>query len=1052
MARYRARCIALMMVIGLTICTKQAGWAAQNRNEGVVVAAQHDLLKNGGFEEGDDLPAFWSRHPKRNNDRNEHFRDIEVHHSGMASGGLRWLDPIAGTNKAPLQWNKYGLPVEGGCTLIFSGCVKTDGVDPGGAGIHFYDSDGTHVGHGPIPCPKTKEEWQHFTKQINAPETAASMGIALYAREGGTTWYDDVSLLGTPRLSAVRGTPELDGDLQDDCWRTENAVADFVTHDGQRLSKEATRAWVAYDDENLYVAFDCPHAATAQLKQEATSEDGDTWLDDSIEIFFDPWHAHKGYYQLAINCAGVVRDSIGSDIVWDSGATTKAVRHKTGWTLEVAIPFRSLDLDLKSREVWGINLVRNDRVNGETVTWSLGGFHQPGRFGNVALKPNLLKILVSQLAGRVAKLPRELECLEGEIKSSGISRSRAPEAYQGLDDVGRTIRELASAMESPDEINEPQFQNLKTRFAAVLDELDRIYKAASIAPFSTGKVPDGKGFHVVVASSMRKAFRTDDVVSGIIRTRVQLEAARDEVESFQLVVVPSDGNLEGVEVETSPLQGEGKRIPVEWCRVEYVETAPPKGYFPERVGWWPDILMPPAPFDVAKEKQQPVWVRVTVPPDAAAGDYKGEVTVRHAGHSVSVPVELRVRDFGLPRPGSLACPFGLYPGTLSAFYYGNAAYQDVMPPEEYAKWCEYLGKYRLTPKNVANDYHKVTGDPGRGGSYDLSNLNITIKPFASKYYPPYSFCLFRLPCGEDVRMGTTKADPKVWAQAAKARREAYQREDLPESVYIYGIDEPSEKAYGFLADVYRMVKEVAPEYPIMQTVNRTIPEELSELVDIWCPLSAALERDMDFYKERQREGDQLWMYICCSPKPPYANFFVDQPAIDHRVLFWQARQKGVTGVLLWVVSYWRGLPGPTSGGPHFPEVPVRFAENMDSYQIWGGNGDGTLIWPGPDMTPYPSIRLEVIRDGIEDYEYLALLSRCVAKAKQLPEGERPDDALLKEAEALCEVPDEISESFIRYTKDSQVLMERRKKVGDMIEQLVAKLGCEPEPERPTFPK
>ncbi len=353
MAAYRVIYIALTLVIGLTTCVNQARCAAQNRIARVVVATQHDLLKNGGFEDGDDLPAFWSRHPKHNNNRNEHFRDLQVHHSGTASGALRWLDPIAGTNKAPLQWNKYGLSVEAGSTLVFSGCVKTDGVDPGGAGIHFYDSSGSHVGHAPIPCPKTQEEWQHFTKQINVPDTTATMGIALYAREGGTTWYDDVSLLGTPRLFAARGTPELDGSLQDDCWRTENAVTDFVTHDGQRLSKEATRAWVAYDDENLYVAFDCPHPREAKLKQEAALEDGDTWLDDSIEIFLDPWHAHKGYYQLAVNCAGVVRDSIGTDIVWDSGAATRAARSRTRWTLEVAIPFRSFDLALESCEDMG---------------------------------------------------------------------------------------------------------------------------------------------------------------------------------------------------------------------------------------------------------------------------------------------------------------------------------------------------------------------------------------------------------------------------------------------------------------------------------------------------------------------------------------------------------------------------------------------------------------------------------------------------------------------------------------------------------------------------
>ncbi len=52
-----------------------------------------------------------------------------------------------------------------------------------------------------------------------------------------------------------------------------------------------------------------------------------------------------------------------------------------------------------------------------------------------------------------------------------------------------------------------------------------------------------------------------------------------------------------------------------------------------------------------------------------------------------------------------------------------------------------------------------------------------------------------------------------------------------------------------------------------------------------------------------------------------------------------------------------------------------------SVDAFGGNGDGTLFYPGTPAriggttaVPVPSIRLAHIRDGMEDYEYLRLLS------------------------------------------------------------------------------
>ncbi len=90
---------------------------------------------------------------------------------------------------------------------------------------------------------------------------------------------------------------------------------------------------------------------------------------------------------------------------------------------------------------------------------------------------------------------------------------------------------------------------------------------------------------------------------------------------------------------------------------------------------------------------------------------------------------------------------------------------------------------------------------------------------------------------------------------------------------------------------------------------------------------------------------------------------------------------------------------------------------------------------GPDKTPYSSIRLEVIRDGIEDYEYLALLERLIDRTAQLPSARRPGQPVLDQAERLCHVPDSISRSMTEFTKRPSDVRARRRAIADMLDRL-----------------
>jgi len=512
--------------------------------------------------------------------------------------------------------------------------------------------------------------------------------------------------------------------------------------------------------------------------------------------------------------------------------------------------------------------------------------------------------------------------------------------------------------------------------------------------------------------------------------------ARDETEAFQLVVVSHGGGLEQVTVTAGPLKNRaGTRLPVQWRRVGYVETGMPK-YPTPYVGWWPDPLMPPAPFAVKAGKRQPLWFDVSVPPNAAPGMYRGTVEIRSGKTSVTVPAVVRVRSFRLPRPGTFAAPFGMYLYSLGARWYGKDYRK--MPIETFVRWCEFLGEYRLTPKSIARDYLNQKHENGKW-VVDATALRQTVGRLAPKYYPPYSFCLFRLPTAGGVETKYRKKDPELarkylhgYVDIVRAHAKAWKKEKLPEKVYIYGCDEPHDPLLPLLRDAYGELLKAVPGYPIMQTISHPNPSELIGRVGIWCPLTPSLTSG--FYAARRKAGDTLWTYVCCGPTPPFANFFVDQPATAHRVLFWQARKAGATGLLYYCVCSWSGLPSAAWGEKCFPDVPIHLRDHWTLKRL-GVNGDGLLVYPGRDMTPIPSIRLEMIRDGIEDYEYMALLERAVKKARALPKARRPSPETLTEAVRLTRVPDAISRSLTDYTDDPTVIRSRRRRIADMIERL-----------------
>jgi len=188
-------------------------------------------------------------------------------------------------------------------------------------------------------------------------------------------------------------------------------------------------------------------------------------------------------------------------------------------------------------------------------------------------------------------------------------------------------------------------------------------------------------------------------------------------------------------------------------------------------------------------------------------------------------------------------------------------------------------------------------------------------------------------------------------------------------------------------------------------------------LDVWVPKLSHLRNWYDRYDEARRQGNELWYYICCHPTGRYLNRFLDYALLKVRLLHWLNYRYDLTGYLHWGFNFWKGDPfGPPDQG-----LPP---------------GDRNIVYPGPKEDPYTlldSIRWEVQRDSIEDYEYLWLLEdRYGQVIAQLGDAARD----LKPAARSHEYAGRLIHDFTDYERDPAQFREVRRELAREIETVL----------------
>ena len=159
---------------------------------------------------------------------------------------------------------------------------------------------------------------------------------------------------------------------------------------------------------------------------------------------------------------------------------------------------------------------------------------------------------------------------------------------------------------------------------------------------------------------------------------------------------------------------------------------------------------------------------------------------------------------------------------------------------------------------------------------------------------------------------------------------------------------------------------------------------------------------------------------------------------------WQTWQRKIEGILIWQTTYWTS----PAAYPDKPQNPYKdpmswvsgYGTKRGVRRPWG-NGDGRFVYP-PEIAadanpPHPviagpvdSIRWEMLRDGVEDYEYCAMLQRLLDQKKS-----RLSPAESARFEALLEVPPEITSDMTHFTRDPAPIERRRDEIARAIEVL-----------------
>jgi len=480
---------------------------------------------------------------------------------------------------------------------------------------------------------------------------------------------------------------------------------------------------------------------------------------------------------------------------------------------------------------------------------------------------------------------------------------------------------------------------------------------------------------------------------------VTLHAARNEFESFQVVVRNDSAAVPNIDVEISDLTGPSGSIisntHVTIYFERYLNLSRPSS-IAGGVGEWPDPLIPRVdqydherrnafPFTLPKGRSQPLWIEIYVPPETRPGHYGATATVFSDNTTlVAIPLSLDVWDFALPSTSSLKTAFGFNGVTALKQHLGRYTDDADMRAISHVytraallhRISAFVGPMIAPPFSLTNGVMTVDWT-----AYDTDIGSFLDGTGLSKSDP--------LPGARATSVelrthgsATTDAEKTLYWRAWTRH---FQEKGWLDRLFNYLQDEPT--AAQMPAVFNSAVLAHHADHRLRNLVTSPLRSVLEGTIDIWTPLINCFETKTgspEFceptvsrraYDSETRQQKSLWWYQSCASHgcdivggkyfTGWPSYVIDSSAVSNRIMSWMSWKYRIEGELYY----------------NMVEAFGRDVDPLEDVFLHGGNGDGTLFYPGrpkaiggTTQIPLESIRLKLIREGLEDYEYFVILS------------------------------------------------------------------------------
>ncbi len=446
-----------------------------------------------------------------------------------------------------------------------------------------------------------------------------------------------------------------------------------------------------------------------------------------------------------------------------------------------------------------------------------------------------------------------------------------------------------------------------------------------------------------------KVYQNDTTSSG--KNTYVISMAGNSIENSQFFLAPNSNR--SFRVELSDFSNGSNTLRTEVFKENYVSI---------NGKMVPDALLPlDGNVTVKKGQSRGFVIKVWADQGEQAGLYASTLNIYDADsgkHIKTANVYVNVWDFSLSDETALKTAVGLNDWKIYQSY-NNKGMNDKEYWELYKAYYDFLLENRLCAYRLPYS----VGD-SRSVAY-LNNPRVT------------TFAINKSDSDEAGAYQILKNNP-AWMEKG----------------YFYYVDEPGEmgklnelaNAGNRLSSTFPGYQQVAPFFTNIQVDENTDQVAfMAPYTNIWCTkpfaftprdkfrvpgvqymTTSAQDAKYGTFAERmeklQKQGHELWLYVCWEPEQPYVNWLALGDGTEPIVSIWQCAMTGATGFLYWETTYWNNVDQTLT----------------DLTPLIGAtaHGDGVLMYSGAEIgsyQPISSMRLEAVRLGIQDYQLLSML-------------------------------------------------------------------------------